>query len=101
MKLTFTQKKSHLIISRSAQGLREEMLAVLGFQEGLLPMRCLGLPLLSSRLSIADCRPLLLKIDKRISGWEGLALSYAGRVQIIKSVLMLVSLYWTSAFILP
>ena len=46
-------------------------------------------------------RPLLLKIDKRISGWEGLALSYAGRVQIIKSVLMLVSLYWTSAFILP
>ena len=64
-------------------------------------MRCLGLPLLSSRLSIADCRPLLLKIDKRISGWEGLALSYAGRVQIIKSVLMSVSLYWTSAFILP
>ena len=64
-------------------------------------MRCLGLPLLSSRLSIADCRPLLLKIDKRVSGWEGLALSYAGRVQIIKSVLMSVSLYWTSAFILP
>ncbi|KAL2252865.1 UNVERIFIED_CONTAM: hypothetical protein Sindi_0081200 [Sesamum indicum] len=94
-------QKSHLIISRSAQGLREEMLAVLGFQEGLLPMRYLGIPLLSSRLSIADCRPLLLKMDKRISGWEGLALSYAGRVQIIKSVLMLVSLYWTSAFILP
>ncbi|KAL2237437.1 UNVERIFIED_CONTAM: hypothetical protein Sindi_0935400 [Sesamum indicum] len=29
--------KSHLIISRSAQGLKEQMLAVLGFQEGLLP----------------------------------------------------------------
>ena len=64
-------------------------------------MRYLGLPLLSSRLTIADCRPLLMKIDKRIAGWEGTALSYAGRVQIIKSVLMALSLYWASAFILP
>ncbi|KAL2237644.1 UNVERIFIED_CONTAM: hypothetical protein Sindi_0956100 [Sesamum indicum] len=64
-------------------------------------MRYLGLPLLSSRLTVADCNPLLLKIDKRIAGWEGMALSYAGRVQIIKSVLLSLSLYWSSAFILP
>ncbi|KAL2225018.1 UNVERIFIED_CONTAM: hypothetical protein Sindi_3031200, partial [Sesamum indicum] len=94
-------QKSHLIISRSAQGLREEMLETLGFQEGLLPLRYLGLPLLSSRLTNADCQPLLVKIDKRIAGWEGMALSYAGRVQIIKSVLMSLSLYWASEFILP
>ncbi|KAL2240828.1 UNVERIFIED_CONTAM: hypothetical protein Sindi_0724000 [Sesamum indicum] len=30
-----------------------------------------------------------------------MALSYAGRVQIIKSVLLSLSLYWASAFILP
>ncbi|KAL2237584.1 UNVERIFIED_CONTAM: hypothetical protein Sindi_0950100 [Sesamum indicum] len=30
-----------------------------------------------------------------------MALSYAGRVQIIKSVLLSLSLYWSSAFILP
>ncbi|KAL2230752.1 UNVERIFIED_CONTAM: hypothetical protein Sindi_1669600 [Sesamum indicum] len=94
-------QKSHLIMSRSAQGLREEMLGALGFQEGVLPMRYLGLPLLSSRLTVADCSPLLLKIDKRIAGWEGMALSYAGRVQIIKSVLLSLSLYWATAFILP
>ncbi|KAL2237569.1 UNVERIFIED_CONTAM: hypothetical protein Sindi_0948600 [Sesamum indicum] len=99
--LRLNLQKCHLIISYSAQGLREEMLAEFGFQEGVLPMRHLGLPLLSSRLTIADCRPLLLKIDKRIAGWEGMALSYAGRVQIIKSVLMSLSLYWASAFILP
>ncbi|KAL2228518.1 UNVERIFIED_CONTAM: hypothetical protein Sindi_1831500 [Sesamum indicum] len=64
-------------------------------------MRYLGLPLLSSRLTVADCSPLLLKIDKRIAGWEGMALSYAGRVQIIKSVLLSLSLYWASTFILP
>ncbi|KAL2224843.1 UNVERIFIED_CONTAM: hypothetical protein Sindi_2938100 [Sesamum indicum] len=99
--LRLNVQKSHLIISRSAQGLREEMLEVLGFQEGVLPMRYLGLPLLSSRLTVADCNPLLLKIDKRIAGWEGMALSYAARVQIIKPVLLSLSLYWSSAFILP
>ncbi|KAL2235696.1 UNVERIFIED_CONTAM: hypothetical protein Sindi_1301800 [Sesamum indicum] len=41
------------------------------------------------------------EIDARITGWEGISLSYAGRVQIIKSVLSALSLYWASAFILP
>ncbi|KAL2225756.1 UNVERIFIED_CONTAM: putative mitochondrial protein [Sesamum indicum] len=99
--LRLNVEKSHIIISRSAQNIREELLAVLGFQEGHLPMRYLGLPLISSRLSIADCQPLLSKIDTQINGWEGLALSYAGRVQIIKAVLVAMGVYWASAFILP
>ncbi|KAL2252862.1 UNVERIFIED_CONTAM: hypothetical protein Sindi_0080900 [Sesamum indicum] len=94
-------QKSHLIISRSAQELKDQMLEILGFQEGHLPMRYLGLPLISSRLSISDCQPLISKIDARITGWEGISLSYAGRVQIIKSVLSTLSLYWAYAFILP
>ncbi|KAL2231101.1 UNVERIFIED_CONTAM: hypothetical protein Sindi_1704500 [Sesamum indicum] len=93
--------KSHLIISRSAQELKDQMLEILGFQEGHLPLRYLGLPLFSSRLSISDCQPLISKIDARITGWEGISLSYAGRVQIIKSMLSTLSLYWASAFILP
>ncbi|KAL0439881.1 UNVERIFIED_CONTAM: hypothetical protein Slati_2471100 [Sesamum latifolium] len=48
--------------------------------------RYLGLPLLASRLSIADCKPILQKIDSRIKGWDGIMLSFAGRVQLIKSV---------------
>ncbi|KAL2224851.1 UNVERIFIED_CONTAM: hypothetical protein Sindi_2938900 [Sesamum indicum] len=93
--------KSHFIISRSAQELKDMMLEILGFQEGHLPMRYLGLPLISSRLSISDCQSLISKIDARINGWEGISLSYAGRVQIIKSVLSTLSLYWAFAFILP
>ncbi|KAL2224771.1 UNVERIFIED_CONTAM: hypothetical protein Sindi_3055400 [Sesamum indicum] len=68
----------HVIISRSAQAWKDQILTIMGFQEGQLPMRYLGLPLLSSRLSISDCQPLLLKIDARINGWEGISLSYAG-----------------------
>ncbi|KAL2246078.1 UNVERIFIED_CONTAM: hypothetical protein Sindi_2876000 [Sesamum indicum] len=76
-------------------------LSGLRLNEGHLPMRYLGLPLISSRLTISDCQPLISKIDARINGWEGISLSYAGRVQIIKSVLSALSLYWASAFILP
>ncbi|KAL2247318.1 UNVERIFIED_CONTAM: hypothetical protein Sindi_2584100 [Sesamum indicum] len=94
-------QKSHLIISHSAQNLKDQMLDILGFQEGHLPMRYLGLPLISSRLSISDCQALISKIDARITGWEGISLTYAGWVQIIKSVLSALSLYWASAFILP
>ncbi|KAL2226316.1 UNVERIFIED_CONTAM: hypothetical protein Sindi_1990300, partial [Sesamum indicum] len=93
--------KSHLIIFRSAQGIRKQLLVMLDFQEGYLPMRYLGLPLLSSRLSLTDFQSLLLKIDQRIKGWEGMRLTYDGKVQIIKSVLMALSIYWASTFILP
>ncbi|KAL2237248.1 UNVERIFIED_CONTAM: hypothetical protein Sindi_0916500 [Sesamum indicum] len=99
--LRLNVQKSHVIISRSAQAWKDQILSIMGFQEGQLPMRYLGLPLLSSRLSISDCQPLLLKIDARINGWEGISLSYAGRIQIIKSVLSAMSIYWASAFILP
>ncbi|KAL2253043.1 UNVERIFIED_CONTAM: hypothetical protein Sindi_0099000 [Sesamum indicum] len=99
--LRLNVQKSHVIISRSAQGWKDQILTIMGFQEGQLPMRYLGLPLLSSRLSISDCQPLLLKIDARINGWEGISLSYAGRIQIIKFVLSAMSIYWASAFILP
>lgn len=99
--LKLNVQKSHLIISGSTQGLREDMLTLLVFQEGQLPMRYLGLPLLFSKLSFSDCQMLLTKIDQRVAGWEGLALSYAGRVQILKSVLTSLSVYWASAFILP
>ncbi|KAL2226585.1 UNVERIFIED_CONTAM: Transposon TX1 uncharacterized protein [Sesamum indicum] len=80
---------------------RADLDSVRVLKEGHLPMRYLGLPLISSRLTISDCQPLLSKIDARIAGWEGMSLSYAGRVQIIKSVLSALSIYWASAFILP
>ncbi|KAL0455323.1 UNVERIFIED_CONTAM: hypothetical protein Slati_0871500 [Sesamum latifolium] len=87
-------QKSHLILSRSAFAHRDTLLPILGYQEGHLPLRYLGLPLLASRLSIADCKPILRKIDDRIKGWEGIMLSFAGRFQLIRSVLSSLQVYW-------
>ncbi|KAK4384385.1 hypothetical protein Sango_3066000 [Sesamum angolense] len=94
-------QKSQLIISKAASGLRDSLLETLGFQEGHLPVRYLCLPLISARLSIAYCQPLLQKIDSCIKGWEGVQLSFAGRVQLIKSVLVSLEVYWAMGFILP
>ncbi|KAL0459205.1 UNVERIFIED_CONTAM: hypothetical protein Slati_0547700 [Sesamum latifolium] len=92
--------KSHLILSKFAQHNRNRLLGGVGFQEGHLPVRYLGLPLIASRLFLSDCKPLLSKIDSRIRGWRGLQLSFAARVQLIKSVLMSLNIYWAMAFII-
>ncbi|KAL0398415.1 UNVERIFIED_CONTAM: hypothetical protein Sradi_2184800 [Sesamum radiatum] len=92
--------KSQLILSKAAHTERMQLLTAPWFQEGILPVCYLGLPLISSRLSLAACRPLLQKIDDRIHGWEGTSLSFAARVQLIKSVLMAINTYWVMAFVL-
>ncbi|KAK4381249.1 Transposon TX1 uncharacterized protein [Sesamum angolense] len=77
--------KSQIIFSRAVQQERQQMLDYLGFQEGSLPVKYLGIPLTSSRLTIADCRPLIDKVDARLAGWNNQILSYAGRLQLINS----------------
>ncbi|KAL0310274.1 UNVERIFIED_CONTAM: hypothetical protein Scaly_2943700 [Sesamum calycinum] len=93
--------KSQIILSRAVQQQRQQILEHLGFQEGSLPIKYLGIPLTSSRLTIADCRPLLDKVDTRLAGWNHQTMSYAGRLQLIKSVLSTLHTYWASVFILP
>ncbi|KAL0294929.1 UNVERIFIED_CONTAM: hypothetical protein Sangu_3208300 [Sesamum angustifolium] len=93
--------KSQIILSRAVQQQRQQLLDCVGFQEGSLPIKYLGIPLSSSRLTIADCRPLLDKVDTRLAGWNHQTLSYAGRLQLIKSVISTLHTYWASVFILP
>ncbi|KAL0311103.1 UNVERIFIED_CONTAM: hypothetical protein Sangu_2405000 [Sesamum angustifolium] len=76
-------------------------LKVLGFQVGELPLRYLGLPLLHSRLTVRDWKPLLLKVDKLIASWTAIPLSFAGQTQPIKTVLNPLNGYWSATFVLP
>ncbi|KAL0277950.1 UNVERIFIED_CONTAM: hypothetical protein Sradi_7310700 [Sesamum radiatum] len=61
--------KTQLILSKAARYDNTQFLATLDFQEGQLPVKYLELPLISSRLSLSNCRPLLDKIDSRVQGW--------------------------------
>ncbi|KAL3529141.1 hypothetical protein ACH5RR_008463 [Cinchona calisaya] len=66
-----------------------------------LPVTYLGLLLIPARLSFKDCQTILTKIQQTISNLGTIKLSYAGRQQLIKSVLHSIHLYWTNVFILP
>nr|KAJ0221413.1 hypothetical protein LSAT_V11C200101220 [Lactuca sativa] len=64
-------------------------------------MRYLGLPLISTRLFIRDCKRLVDKVRKRIGDWRNKFLSYSGRLQLISSVLFSFPVYWASSMLIP
>ncbi|XP_022008470.1 uncharacterized protein LOC110907832 [Helianthus annuus] len=93
--------KSEIFFGNVEEGLKSVILNELPFKVGLFPMKYLGIPLSSKRLYQSDCKVLIDKVKNRISDWKVKFLSYAGRVQLIKSVLSSLTIYWSSLFILP
>ncbi|GJY89248.1 hypothetical protein Tco_0503876 [Tanacetum coccineum] len=70
-------------------------------QSPRLPVKYLGVPLVSSRLMIRDCNELIDRVQIRIQDWKNKSLSIAGRFQLIQSVLGSMHIYWALVFILP
>nr|GEX35131.1 hypothetical protein [Tanacetum cinerariifolium] len=81
--------------------LKSKILKILSLAVGILPVRYLGHPLISSRLCKHHCSNLLDKIKKRLFNWKNKSLSFAGRLLLIKSVVSSIQVYWASTFILP
>ncbi|WZZ04139.1 hypothetical protein YC2023_090060 [Brassica napus] len=72
-----------------------------GFTTGSLPVRYLGLPLMSRKLRVSEYEPLMDKIRCRFVGWAVKKLSYAGRLQLIVSVITGTVIFWITTFVLP
>ncbi|GJR69255.1 hypothetical protein Tco_0015320 [Tanacetum coccineum] len=77
------------------------ILHFLPFEEGRLPVKYLGVPLVSSRLIFRDCKDLIEKVQNRINDWKNKSLSIAGRLQLIQSVMGSMHVFWASVFMLP
>jgi len=58
--------KGSCFVSCRDESLKENILTVAGFQRGMLPMRHLRMPLLSTKLSYGDCRPIIDKVKNKI-----------------------------------
>lgn len=86
-------------------GLSEEEVGTIqastGMVRGSLPVRYLGVPLCSKKLSLANCEPLLQQIKAKFSSWSVKSLSFSGRHLLIKTVIAEINTFWCSAFILP
>lgn len=104
------EKRSGLAVSLQkssfyASGLTDQEISAIqvstGMPCGSLPMCYLGVPLCTKKLSLQNCEPLLQQIKQRFSSWSVKALSFAGRLLLIKTVIAGVSTFWCSSFILP
>nr|GEZ81191.1 hypothetical protein [Tanacetum cinerariifolium] len=56
------------------------ILQILPFEEGRLPLKYLGVPLVSPRLIFRDCKELIEKVQARVDDWKNKSLSAAGRL---------------------
>nr|GEW74643.1 hypothetical protein [Tanacetum cinerariifolium] len=93
--------KSIIFFGSLSEERKKELLEVLPFKCGKLPMKYLGVPLLSKKLGANDCKSLIKNVDERINNWRSKLLSYAGRVQLIANVLSIMQQYWALVYMLP
>jgi hypothetical protein len=99
--LTINFAKSSMYLSGIDEGMQHTITNWIGIEQRTLPVRYLGIPLISTRLTNTNCIPLLERITSRIKLWTSSSLTYAGRLQLIKSILFSIQVYWSSIFILP
>ena len=68
---------------------------------GKLPVKYLGVSLITKRIGTKECKQLIDKVNNRVNEWKNKYLSYAGRLQLIASVLTSLHVYWAAVFLLP
>ncbi|GJX42038.1 putative RNA-directed DNA polymerase, eukaryota, reverse transcriptase zinc-binding domain protein [Tanacetum coccineum] len=93
--------KSTAYFCNVPNAIKASILNSMPFAEGVLPVRYLDVPLISSKLLFRDCKILVENLESRVNDWRNKFLSLAGRLQLIRSVLSSMHIYWASVFILP
>lgn len=99
--LNISIEKSTLYMAGVEDTERGRVLQNYPFAEGKLPVRYLGLPLMTKAMNKQDYLPLVERIRGKINTWTCRFLTYAGRLQLIQSVLMSIVNFWSSVFRLP
>ncbi|KAF3782377.1 hypothetical protein EJ110_NYTH34512 [Nymphaea thermarum] len=66
----------------------------LGWRQGQLPSKYLGIPLQTTDVTEEQCRDLVLRSSQKLTVWKQKYLSSAGRLSLIKHVLSMLPSYW-------
>ncbi|XP_024015909.1 uncharacterized protein LOC112089163 [Eutrema salsugineum] len=99
--LRISIEKSTVYMAGITAAVREDILSEFPFEQGVLPVRYLGLPLTTRKMTKTDYIPLLEKIQLKINTWTARALLFGDRLQLIRSVFYSLINYWMAAFRLP
>nr|GEU31439.1 hypothetical protein [Tanacetum cinerariifolium] len=93
--------KSMVYFCNVANHVKLAILNIMPFAEGTLHVQYLGVPLISSRLLNQDCKILVENDRNRIGDWKNKSISFAGRLQLCKSVILSMQIYWASVLVIP
>ncbi|KAG5224356.1 RNA-directed DNA polymerase, eukaryota, Reverse transcriptase [Salix suchowensis] len=77
--LSINHNKSSVFAAGVSQDMQSSLASILGISVSNAPPTYLGVPLITTRLTNADCFPLVDRIKSRIGLWTTATLSYAGR----------------------
>ncbi|XP_062114107.1 uncharacterized protein LOC133825137 [Humulus lupulus] len=99
--LMINYSKSHIYFGGVSAEIKSRIMVCSKLVEGYFPLKYLGVPLRPTKWKSADCDVIFKKIQLRLNVWSSRHLSYAGRVQLVHSVLMGIQTYWMSIFMLP
>ncbi|XP_013633247.1 PREDICTED: uncharacterized protein LOC106338931 [Brassica oleracea var. oleracea] len=99
--LAVSVQKSSFFASGLSQRETDLIQFTTGMPMGSLPVRYLGVPLCTKKLSLLHCEVLLQQIKTKLSSWSAKSLSFAGRLLLIKTVITGITTFWCSTFILP
>ncbi|XP_039004056.1 uncharacterized protein LOC120131001 [Hibiscus syriacus] len=98
--LNFNVNKTEFFAAGVSAGTLEFIKSATEFKQGFLPVRYLGVPLVTRKLTETYCFPLLDNFEARLHHWSGKSLSYVGHLELIKTVLYSVVNLWFQQFIL-
>ncbi|KAE8810219.1 hypothetical protein D1007_13106 [Hordeum vulgare] len=79
----------------------QSIIDLLNCELGSFPLAYLGIPISDSRLSVAELRPMVAKLEHHIEPWQGRRLSKAARTVLVNSSLSILLLFRMSFYSLP
>ncbi|WMV30837.1 hypothetical protein MTR67_024222 [Solanum verrucosum] len=86
--------KSSVYFGGVSLAVKDQSLSQLEFTQDEMPFRYLGVPLSTKKMSLLQWHPLVDKMVARISSWTAKHLSYAGRMQLVQTVLFDIQAFW-------
>lgn len=94
-------RKSNIFMAGMDVGMSDDILQATRLSPGLMPFRYLGVPMAAAAPTVMEFEPMLQAISSCVNAWKGSTLSYAGRLELMRSVLQGIQCFWLTVFPLP
>ncbi|CAH9084953.1 unnamed protein product [Cuscuta europaea] len=99
--LRVNHNKSNIFVSGVNSYDLQGILDLVDFDRGAFSVRYLSIPLAPLKISVAQYAPLLDTVNDFLSTWNTKTISYAGKLELIRSVIQGVQSFWLQVFPVP